>query len=82
MGYIDLLSFIDFAELDSTVYLKKGFEIDIMVQESIIVSALDNIFIIGYSKIRNKWELLYRVDKVSGVDPSQIKSIKMVDNGS
>jgi hypothetical protein len=78
LGYIDLLSFIDFKDLDSTVYLKTGFEIDFIVQESIIVSCLDSVFIVGYNKICDQWQLLKRVDKVAGIDPSQIKSIKMM----
>ena len=81
LGYIDLLSFIDFKDLDSTVYLKTGFEIDFIVQESIIVSCLDSVFIIGFNKIIDKWQLLKRIDKVAGVDPCQIKQIKMVEMG-
>jgi hypothetical protein len=82
LGYIDLLSFIDFKDLDSTVYLKKGFQIDFIVQETIIVSCLDSIFIIGYNKIDDRWQLLKRIDKVAGVDPCQIKQVKMVEMGS
>jgi hypothetical protein len=81
LGYIDLLSFIDFKDLDSTVYLKTGFEIDFIVQDSIIICCLDSVFIVGYNKLCDQWQLLKRVEKVGGIDPSLIKEIKMLKMG-
>ena len=75
LGYIDVLSFLDFKELDSQVFLKSGFQIDFLIQDTILLSCIDTLLVIGYSKIRDKWELLKRIDQVAGVVPSKITKV-------
>ena len=53
LGYIDVLSFLDFKDLDSQSFLKTGFQIDFAIQDTILLTCLDALLVIGYSKIRD-----------------------------
>jgi hypothetical protein len=66
LGYIDLLSFIDFRDLDSNVLLKTGFELDFNIGDTLIVSCLDHMFVVGFNKVKDRWELLKRINRVAG----------------
>lgn len=46
-----------------------------------MLTCLDILLIIGYSKIRDQWELIRRVDRVAGHSPESIREVKIVQTG-
>ena len=80
MGYLDLLQFIEFQpNLDRTVLLKQGFPLDYTFllsssswsgceTETLLLTCLDTLFILSLNRMRNRWEVINKVQPLSGID--------------
>ena len=82
VGYIDLLQFIDFEPPHDRVELLKpqnGFPLDYTFlpsspntkgcqSETLFLTCLDSMYVIGLNRISDKWERLHKVMGISGID--------------
>jgi len=89
VGYLDLLSLIDFEPpLDRVELLKHGFPIDYAFlpslpnsngcqTETLLITCLDCLFVIGLNRLTNKWERIHKVRIISGLDLRTQHSVKL-----
>jgi hypothetical protein len=78
-----LLSSVDFEPHDSTVLLKQGFAVDYFLTgrpsdgETLVLWWLDCIYLIAFSSVQGKWLTARRINCVTGLNVSIIKSVTL-----
>jgi len=83
-GQIDLLTVLDFGDLDSVELIKHGFCLTHCILDCglLAIASLDKIYLLGEDKLSRQWRLLHTIpNAMRGMDVALIKNLKLVSIG-
>ena len=77
VGFLDILKFIEFGDLDSVTLKKQGFAIDYCLvpqANQIVFTCLDSLYLLVEERVSKIWNVAKKIDNLSGLDIRLIKS--------